>query len=344
MEGFWKEWLLKNGLEPSGERRASEDAHLEQISALREGSALACLDTFALIRVEGEDAAAFLQGQLSSDIRELLEGRAQYSTYSTAKGRMLASFLAWFKDGAYYLMVSADIAEAIAKRLKMFVLRSKVKVELAADWALLGLAGDAAGAVLREAQAELANVEPLKPVFGADFMAMALPGAGWLVALRNESEWGGKIAGNAALTPISAEAWQLRDIQAGIVWVALATQEQFVPQMANMELIGAVNFKKGCYPGQEIVARSQYLGKMKRRMFRVEFDQALPNATKLYSPELPDQSVGMLAAVCQVGKGRYQGLAVVQAQTWESGVFGDELHKIPLRMLDLPYSLESVTG
>lgn len=343
MNAFWDEWLRQKGVVRGENGQAPLASHLEQVAALENGSVLAPLENFVLIRVEGEDAAAFLQGQLSNDIREVTAGCAQYSTYSTAKGRMLASFLIWRHEGAYCLMVSADIAEAVAKRLAMFVLRSKVKVTLDRDWSLLGLSGILARSELQKHFPGLASLEKMQVEAQSEAALVALPNGGYLLALKDGCGIGEDIARAEGLQAALGQAWALRDIQAGIAWVVQATQEQFVPQMANMELIGAVNFKKGCYPGQEIVARSQYLGKMKRRMFKVSFDTALPVGAKLYSPQLPDQSIGMLAAICQLGDGAYLGLAVAQSQTWEAGIFADEEHTIALHRLELPYAIESVT-
>ncbi|WP_434629299.1 YgfZ/GcvT domain-containing protein [Chromobacterium sp. CV08] len=341
MDAFWNEWLRQKGVARDGEGKLPTAQHLQQVQALQNGSVLAPLDNYALIRVDGDDAETFLQGQLSSDIRDVKDGRAQYSTYSTAKGRMLASFLIWRQQGAYYLMVSADVAQAIAKRLAMFVLRSKVKVSLVEGSALLGLSGPFAETILQGHFPGVASWDPLQQQTSGDASLVKLRNGVYLLAgtgalpcdIAAAPDW-------QAATP---EVWALHDIEAGVAWVTSATQEQFVPQMANMELIGAVSFKKGCYPGQEIVARSQYLGKMKRRMFKVQFGQPLVAGCKLYSPQLPEQSVGMLAAVCQVDKERYLGLAVVQSQTWSDGVFADEGHTIALQALELPYPLESVT-
>ncbi|WP_158253614.1 CAF17-like 4Fe-4S cluster assembly/insertion protein YgfZ [Chromobacterium alticapitis] len=312
------------------------------MAALETETVLAPLDNFSLIRMEGDDAEAFLQGQLSNDIRQAQEGKAQYSTYSTAKGRMLASFLIWRHGGAYYLMVSADIAAAIAKRLSMFILRSKVRATLDDAWSILGLSGPDAALILQPHFNDADKLGDMEQSVREDASLLRLPHGGYLLALRAGCGFEQDISMAENAHGVSATVWGLRDIRAGIAWVTQETQEQFVPQMANMELIGAVNFKKGCYPGQEIVARSQYLGKMKRRMSRVEFFERLSVGSKLFSPQLPEQSIGMLAAACQVGEGRFEGLAVAQSQTWEAGVFGDESHAIALRELELPYSLESV--
>ncbi|MCP1291827.1 hypothetical protein NK214_16670 [Chromobacterium sp. S0633] len=325
--------------------RANKDAaemnvHLRQLESLRAGAAISVLDKHKIIQVAGEDAEAFLQGQLSSDVRELSdESHAQYSSYSSAKGRMLASFLVWRSDGVYCLAVSADLAEYVAKRLSMFVLRSKVKVSIADNLTLIGLAGATALNTLAIEPALAASVGPREMIRVELGLLIGLPGAGWVLAVdeAGAEQLGARLTDTASL--VSSSVWDWRDIDAGIPWVSLATQEQFVPQMANMELIGGVSFKKGCYPGQEIVARSQYLGKMKRRMFKVAFKQPLAIGAKLYSPSVAGQSIGMVAAVCQVVPDQYEGLAVVQFQAWEEGIYADEAYTIRLQQLELPYSL-----
>lgn len=326
-------------------QRANKDAaeinvHLRQLEALRAGAAISVLDNRKIIQVAGEDAEAFLQGQLSSDVRELAdENRAQYSSYSTAKGRMLASFLVWRSGGVYSLAVSADLADYVAKRLSMFVLRSKVKVSIADNLTLIGLAGAAALDALAIESALAASAGPREMVGVELGLLIGLPGSGWALAVDEvgAERVGERLTDGASL--ISSGVWDWRDIDAGIPWVSLATQEQFVPQMANMELIGGVSFKKGCYPGQEIVARSQYLGKLKRRLFKVAFKQPLAIGAKLYSPSVAGQSIGMVAAVCQVASEQYEGLAVVQFQAWEEGIYADEAHTIRLEQRNLPYSL-----
>jgi len=311
-----------------------------QVAAVRNGEALALLDNFRLIRVEGEDALSFLQGQLSSDIRELEVGKAQYSTYSNAKGRMLASFLVWQCDGIYYLVLSADIAEAVARRLSMFIMRSKVKLTLmdADQFVLAGARGDSLQRVILQHFGAV-EINDLDILSTASETVISLPCGGYFLLLSENSDLQRDLL-QQSLTLVSPASWAIRDIDAGIAWVVLATQEQFVPQMANMELIGAVSFKKGCYPGQEIVARTQYLGKLKRRLFRVVFPHEVAVGSKLYSPELQDQAIGMVASVCPVENSRYEGLVVVQSACWEKGVYLEPEFLHSLKCLDLPYSTQ----
>lgn len=337
MKQPWQSWVDKNQGQIDQEGWLSFSGFLEQVTAVRSGNALALLDNLGIIQVQGEDAQTFLQGQFSADIREVSTARAQFSTYSTAKGRMLASFLIWQHEDSYYLLLSADIAAAIAKRLTMFVMRSRVKVTLLNTSAVqvAGLRGSALEQAL-EAYFITQASQPLAVIQQGEDVAIALPEGGYLVYLAVDSPLPALLQAVDAVA-VSAAAWAIRDIDAGIAWVTQATQEQFVPQMANMEIIGAVSFKKGCYPGQEIVARTQYLGKLKRRLFKARLTQFAAVGSKLFSPELPDQSIGMVAAICQVGGCEYEALVVVQSACWDKGIYLEAEYINALEPLTLPY-------
>ena len=332
-------WLQKHQGTLKDDCRVVFPDQLSQVAALRNASVVSCLVDFSLIRVEGDDALTFLQGQLSSDVREVNGSHAQYSSYSTAKGRMLASFLIWHHQDAYWLMVSSDIADAIIRRLSMFVLRSKVKITRQADWSLIGLQGPVADQWVHGMHPDKALDRGM--VLSVDGgVVVVLPGQGYVLAVEGNARLVEKVLEQPSLMPVGTDVWCLRDIDAGIAWVRLATQEQFVPQMANMEKIGAVSFKKGCYPGQEIVARAQYLGKMKRRLFKVSSTNSLVAGAKLFSPGVADQSIGMVVSGCAVGQNRYEGLAVVQAGCWDDGIYLDQNYSGTLEKMSLPYDTE----
>ncbi|PXX45707.1 YgfZ/GcvT domain-containing protein [Aquitalea magnusonii] len=337
MNQLWQSWVDKNQGQIDQEGRLSFSDFLAQVAAVRTGNALALLDNLAIIRVTGEDAQSFLQGQFSADIRDVTASHAQFSTYSTAKGRMLASFLIWQHEDSYFLLLSADIAAAIAKRLTMFVMRSKVKVALldAAEVHVAGVRGARLEQVV-EAHFTLRQPQPLTVMQQGGDIAIALPEGGYLVYPVIDSTLPALLQAVDAVA-VSAAAWAIRDIDAGIAWVTLATQEQFVPQMANMEVIGAVSFKKGCYPGQEIVARTQYLGKLKRRLYKARLARFAAVGSKLFSPELPEQSIGMVAAICQVAECEYEALVVVQSACWDKGIYLEAEYINALEPLALPY-------
>lgn len=336
----WDTWVAAKGGRLLEHGKVEFTGHGQDLAMLAGGNAvLAPLSDFALIRARGEDALTFLQGQLSSDLREVDASHSQYSSFSNAKGRLQGNFLIWSYQNDYYLMLPADIAPSIHKRLSMFVLRSKVKLELVTqEWKLTGLAGEQAKASL----IDLAGALPAQQhavcetAFGC---VVALPSGAYLLAAKADSADSviETLAQDAKL--IGSEAWSLLDIRAGRPWITLPTYEQFVAQMTNLELIGAVSFKKGCFPGQEIVARTQYLGKLKKRLFHVRLPQEAKSGDELFSPAMRDQAIGMVVNVCRMGNGHAEALAVVQINCWESGVHYSSLEGPLLERLELPYVL-----
>jgi folate-binding protein YgfZ len=190
------------------------------------------LNELALFDVTGDDAASFLQGQLTQDVLAWQPNEIKRAAWCNVKGRMLASFYVWPIEGGFRFIVASDLAAKVLPRLRMFVMRAKVTVSDALAAPLYSYRGQ--GTAMRSE---------------ADVFTLLDSGFG--------------LTTNAQLA--SSHDWLVSHIQAGVAWISAANSEQFVPQTANFELVGGVNFRKGCYPGQEIVARSQYLGKLKQR-------------------------------------------------------------------------------
>lgn len=234
------------------------------------GDVIAPLPSLAIVEVTGADATDFLQSQLSNDIKALAENDSCLAAYCNPKGRMLALFRVIRRPESYLLLFPAALAEATLKRLRMFVLRSKVTfTDLSEDWAALGIAG--------------AEVEAQLTAAGLSLPAKADAGSGQesalVVRLRGEQpralilapqeRMGELWTALAALTPIGEQAWRLLDIRAGVPQILPGAAEKIIPQMANLDLLAGVSFTKGCYPGQEIVARLHYLGNLNRRMYHL---------------------------------------------------------------------------
>jgi len=236
------------------------------IGSMQSG-AFCALDTFRVWEARGDDARAFLNGQLSSDVKSLLKGQWQLSSYSTPKGRALASFVLAASDDHFLLVTRASVADAVFRRLGMFVMRSKVQWQSDAR-SVFGITGTAALDTL----AKLCG-QPLPEAGGIwegqdiDVLRLDAESAWLLVRPEAQAAWQERLA--ALLPQRPGAQWDAVEVAAGRPWVEAATSESFVPQMLNLDLQhGGISFKKGCYPGQEIVARTQYLGKVKRRMQR----------------------------------------------------------------------------
>jgi folate-binding protein YgfZ len=258
----------------------------------------AVLSDWGVIRAVGDDARSFLQGQLTQDVLGLDAGNARLAGYCSAKGRLLASFIGW--RGApdeVLLACSADLLAPTLKRLSMFVLRAKCKLtDVSASLALYGLAGDAATAWLG---AEAPVSAWARREVGAATV-IRLPGA-----MLPAAAGAGRVARYLwvapadlpapALPPLDLDAWRWLEVHSGVARIVAATSEQFVPQMVNLELVGGVNFQKGCYPGQEVVARSQYRGTLKRRGFVASADSALAAGAEVVHSDDPTQPAGRVA-------------------------------------------------
>jgi folate-binding protein YgfZ len=306
------------------------------------GSVVMPLTGFGILDFSGPDAGDFLQGQLSCDVKGLAADRSTYGTYNTAKGRMLASFLLWRTPEGFRMLLSRDLVPAVHKRLQMFVLRAKVRIaDRSALDALLGASGaDAPAAVARACGPSPSDRHDVS-AFDAGHV-LRVPGGRFIVAIeasRTGAVWA-TLAGT--LRPAGYPCWTWLDIVNGIGFVTAAVQDQLVPQMANMELIGGVSFKKGCYPGQEIVARTQYLGKLKRRMYlaRVAADPAPAPGDSLFSEDTGDQANGVVLASAPAPDDGYDCLAVVQsASVDQSRVHLRALEGPVLAFRPLPYNV-----
>lgn len=268
---------------------------------------LADLPDNALLAITGDDATPFLHGQLTNDVAALKAGEAQWNGWCTAKGRLLATLLLLKRPDGYLAMLPAEIAPAIAKRLGMFVLRSKVKIrDASAELRAYGLAGTGAAELAaplgENADLAIARIAPDLLV------AIAPKGDARIEALRSRSAKG------------TAGDWNRALIRAGIPTIVGATQEAFVPQMANLDLVGGVSFRKGCYPGQEIVARTQYRGGLKRRMALAHVDGPTPApGDNVYSPAFGGQSAGTVVNVAPDPAGGHDLLVVAQIESLREG-------------------------
>jgi tRNA-modifying protein YgfZ len=277
-------------------------------TAARRGAVACPLLEWAALSVSGPDAGSFLHGQVTNDVTGLAVGAVQYNGYCSPKGRMLANFpLARIKDAEYVLVVPADIAPALVRRLRMFVLRAKVVVTpLAESHACIGIAGPA-GPANAQPQALAVHQEEGLTVLGlpeARLLAVCAA-SGVRPFWENIVRWA---------TPAGSPVWDWLGISAGIPVVTTATQDKFVPQMLNWELVGGVNFQKGCYPGQEIVARMQYLGKLKERLYRahVAAEGAIAPGDPLYGAQFGQQACGTIVNAAPAPGGGSDVLAVIQ--------------------------------
>ncbi|MEW5893083.1 MAG: folate-binding protein [Pseudomonadota bacterium] len=315
-------------------------APAEELHSARDGLVVADLSHYGLIAFSGEDAQSFLHGQLTNDMRGLKPEIALFAGYCTAKGRLLANFLVFRRDDDILLMLPEALREGVQKKLSMFILRAKVKARDAGpEWVRLGLNGIGAREVLVAAIG--ASPNGMMQVLQAD-AAFAVQLGDNRFDLFVQPDHAPRVW-QALITearPVGAQAWDWLMIRAGVPMVLPATQDQFVPQMVNLEVLHGVSFQKGCYPGQEIVARTQYLGKTKRRTYLAHVDGAAQPGDEVFSPDLPGQACGVIANSAPAPEGGSDVLVVMQVSSHETGqVHWQRPDGPPLRFEPLPYAL-----
>jgi folate-binding protein YgfZ len=296
------------------------------------------LPDVGLIRFAGDDAQTFLHNQLTCDVAALEIGRSTYGAYCTPKGRVLATFLLWRAESAYFMQLPAALREPIQKQLTKFILRSKVKAEDATgEWVLLGASNGDAAALAQRATGKTPSAMH-EAALGPGVAAIRLPGDRCEVVVRWDKAAAVVESGWQNAGP---EYWEWLDIRAGIPVITPATQEEFVPQMVNLDLIGGVSFEKGCYPGQEIVARMHYRGTLKQRMYRAAIagSDAPQPGDKLYSPDFGEQACGTIVNAAPTSDGGHEALASIQIAAADKGeVRLRSLQGSALKLLSLPYA------
>ncbi len=291
------------------------------------------LDDLTSLHVTGDDATKFLHAQFTNDLANLEINSWQYSGYCTPKGRLLAFMtIARLGDNEYLLILPAEVSNKILPRLRMFVMRDKVNIEQQSENVIvIGIIGATEG--LSTMNLGYA-AEDEKLTQGENYQLLTIDNEAGRFLYIGKSEFPNASDDRAP--------WTLADIQNGIPVIVLATQEAYVPQMVNLDLIGAVNFKKGCYPGQEIVARVHYLGKIKQRMYVLETNSNEPAqpADKIFIAGQPDKAAGTVVQAA-ISKSKQVLLAALQTKAVDENL-ELRLNSVDgetLTMANQPYSL-----
>lgn len=346
MKTDWKAFLIDAGAEYAEELVAHYGNPGQELEVVNSGLVFADLGHYGLIAAHGREAGTFLQSQLSNDVSLVSQDTSQLNAYCNPKGRILGLLRLFRIDDTYYLRLPADTLDAVLQRLRMYVLRAAVTLEDASENLIgIGVSGESAEQELRDAigtvpvedggvvhQGELTvlRVPGVHPRF--EVYATSLPAAAGL--------WDSL---NVRGAPIGLAAWRLTEIQAGLPSIVAETAELFVPQMLNLQLVGGLSFEKGCYPGQEIVARMQYLGTLKRRMYlgRIDSDKQPRPGDELFVADDATQAAGRIVDAQPHPDGGYAALAVILIRAAEAG----DLHLgagdgPPCRLGELPYPFE----
>ncbi|MFP4131917.1 MAG: YgfZ/GcvT domain-containing protein [Thiohalospira sp.] len=344
MNGDWQTFLSDQGAAFEAEAVTGFGGADGLEAAATEDDLTVPLTEFGIIEVTGGDAAEFLQNQLTNDVEHLPADGTRLAAWLNPKGRILVSFRVLPREGGgFLLLLPRERMEPVLKRLQMFVLRSDVTLNDVSDQgALIATAGPEAGRRV----ADLFGSAP------GETDALARGGPGTVVRLPGPGErflalvdaagaptaWQALAAG---ATAGSAAAWRLTEVRAGIPTITDATAEAFVPQMVNYHAISGVSFRKGCYPGQEVVARMQYLGKLKRRMYRARTEgEAAPAAgAEIHTPGR-EQPVGRVVQAAPLPDGGSELLAVLEIAVVDEAL-ALEVEGQRLDLLELPYTVEA---
>ncbi len=274
------------------------------------------LSHLGLLQIDGADAFNFLQGQVTNDIKLLNGSTAHYSGYCTPKGRMLALFLAFSHHDHIHLQMPAELVAAVAKRLKMYVMRSKVEIQDVSDSIIkIGLSGAKASELLNTLFSKVPQND-YELVSLENAALLKLPSKHGRFEIFTDISQAQTIWNALSLhaTVTDASHWEWLEIQAGIPDVKLATQEEFVPQMLNLDLIGGINFKKGCYTGQEIVARTHYLGSIKRRTYLAHLDHTIQPTPGDNVLNAANEPIGKVVRSAVSPNGGYDLLAEIRSE------------------------------
>jgi len=295
---------------------------------------IAPLPHLGVVRAEGEDAVKFLHGQLTHDFALLDLQHARLAAFLSAKGRMQASFIGFKRSPTEVLLVcSRDLLAPTLKRMAMFVMRAKAKLSDASDdFMLYGLTGNAIEKIAGRAidtgtKTDFGNISivGLAP-------AGATPRALWVAPVGTPAPTGELLAENL---------WAWGEVQSGVATLTAPLVDAFVPQMLNYESVDGVSFKKGCYPGQEVVARSQFRGAIKRRAFLAHADAPLQAGEEVFNAADPDQACGVVAQAAPAPSGGWDAIVVLQLAVVESAQLHAGSASGPvLRLGTLPYELK----
>lgn len=343
MNSEWRTFLEQNGAVYTADKLAFFNEPVADLCSLHKISTRSPLDYLGIIQVSGNDATDFLQGQFSNDIKQVTDSHAQLSGYCSPKGRLLASFVIYMVKDNYFLLLDKTILDATQKRLTMFVMRSDVTLSNVSDeFCVLGLTGTDVADMPDENYSVIAAEHT-----SIIRLPSPIPRCLRIVPTSQATSiW--QTLDN--LTPVAANYWQLLSIQAGQPEISVNTADAFVPQMVNLHVVDGVSFKKGCYPGQEIVARTQYLGKLKRRMYRVQVEttETITPGSEIYQSATDDtQSVGKVVSAQIISSNHAEALVVLQIAKADS--YSDALHigeksGPRLKLTELPYPFPNTSS
>ena len=351
MNNDWKNYLLQNGATVKDSKQDDSGLFIFDEgfadAQLAEDSSIICdLSHFSTIVVAGGDASEFMQGQFTNDVNKVDDSHSQISAFCNNKGRMIANFRLFQYQQNYFISIRTSLVDKIIDHLQSYVLRAQVAIQDVSEQLIhLGISGNDAESVLASYFDKLnSDIDSVSQ--NEDYIAIRAAGNTpryeiFCTADKAQILWE---AVSAKARTVNSDYWDYLNIQSGLPFVDSNTSEEFVPQMANMEQINGISFEKGCYTGQEIVARTHYLGKQKRHTYHIKIKtDATPQPGQQLATETSteNQYTGTLVTVYQVAADEYEALAVIQIKSAEEEKLQLKGNDADIQIIDLPYSFDS---
>ncbi len=297
------------------------------------------LSGFAMLAVEGNDRHVFLHGQFINDLNLIDKPAAQLSAWCNPKGQLITNFLVVNTGTSYLLIFKQELKEFVQKRLTMFVMRSNVTItDISETSPLLGLANTTDYSLLDK------NIPTTSgAVYAFDgLIIICHPDDSGRYLLTGSTD---ALINKLSLlknkfTMVASSIWNLLDILAGLPWITSATQEQFLPQMLNLDALNGLSYKKGCYPGQEVIARLHYRGEVKKRLQLITTDQQLTVGNNLYLKESGSKIGTVINSACHTD-GLSHALAIIELDKINEPLFTDTQSNHEVSIRELPYAIDA---
>lgn len=344
----WKDYLLSQGADFTEDSSFAFNEAAVDNKKVNNNDFICDLSQYSTLVVAGDDAKEFMQGQFSNDVDKLDEDHSQLSSFCNRKGRMIANFRLFKYQGNYFFSPRNDLAERSIEHLQTYILRAQVALQDVSEQLIhLGIGGENAEKLL-SAFIKIKHQGVDTVSYNDNYVAICVASANnkprfeIFCDLDHAKKLWQNIADQAQL--INSASWDYLNIQAGLPFIDSHTSEEFVPQMANMELINGVSFTKGCFTGQEIVARMHYLGKLKKRCFKINISsESKPVAgSKLFAENArAGQNTGIVIQAEKNPESGFDALAVIQIADTESRLFLNNADGPAVTVGELPYSLEA---
>ncbi|MDH5552095.1 MAG: folate-binding protein [Nitrosomonas sp.] len=334
MNQTWQKYLLDHHAVIENDSVINFGNAAAELEHTQSATVVVDLSQLGVIRFSGEDAQTFLQGQLTCDVNQVNDQLAQVGSYCTPKGRVLTSFHLWKDRDDYLMQLPLELCASIQKRLTMFVMRAKVKlIDESHSLIRIGLAGNGSLALVEALKNDSSIVSVIN--YSNDRFEL-ITTAEYAPTLWSQLVESAK--------PVGTSCWDWLAVRSGVPVVLPVTQDQFIPQMLNLDRLGGVSFKKGCYPGQEIVARTHYLGKIKRRMYLANIlATTVAVGDELFSADMAEQSCGKIVNAAPSPNGGVDVLAVIQVSSAEAqDVFWKQLDGSKLVIIQQPDTLTPI--